>query len=132
MAELSGIVAILDPTLASVLEIRNLGPTPRSVKGDRVRPFVEVKPALTGDEYYATYADAVGATTVTRTWTKVAPNYPALDQTRLNNALAEQGSVVRALAEIMFEEINRLRVVAGLAVYTTPQFVAALQSKMRS
>lgn len=56
----------------------------------------------------------------------------ALDTAALNAALAQDGSVVRALAEVMFSEINILRTAAGQAVRTKPQFVAALKAQMRT
>jgi hypothetical protein len=45
--------------------------------------------------------------------------------------LSQEGSVVRALAEVMLAEINKLRVKGGDAAYTKPQFVSALKAKMR-
>lgn len=58
--------------------------------------------------------------------------YPTVDDLRaLNAALIEEGSVFRALALITFEEINRLRVNAGLSAYTIEQFKTALKNKMR-
>ena len=55
----------------------------------------------------------------------------AMDQAELNHALAQEGSVVRALALVMLQEINILRVRAGLTAYTQPQLVSALKAKMR-
>lgn len=54
-----------------------------------------------------------------------------LDQDTLNHALAQEGSVVRALALVLLQEINILRAKAGLAQYTTTQLVSALKAKMR-
>lgn len=64
----------------------------------------------------------------------VAPviDFDAEDLAALNNVLAQDGSVVRALAEIMLAEINNLRANAGLNMYTKAQFVNALKSKMRT
>ena len=53
------------------------------------------------------------------------------DLARLNAVLSEQGSVVRALAEVIFAEINKLRVKGGDPAYTKQQFIAALKAKMR-
>lgn len=61
-----------------------------------------------------------------------APDFPKIDADTLNAALAQDGSVVRALAEVMFAEINTLRTTAGLAPRTKLQFVAALQAQMRT
>lgn len=62
----------------------------------------------------------------------VPPVDPAiLDQQTLNDALAAPGSVVRALALVLLQEINILRVKAGLPAYTSAQLVTALQAKMR-
>lgn len=58
-------------------------------------------------------------------------DYSQLDQEMLNAALAEQGSVVRALAEVVFDEINVLRQRATLAQRTKAQFLTALKNKMR-
>lgn len=60
------------------------------------------------------------------------PDYSAIDTAALNAALAQDGSVVRAIAEVMFSEVNILRTAAGLAVRTKPQFVAALKAQMRT
>lgn len=59
-------------------------------------------------------------------------DFDAEDLSALNNVLSLDGSVVRALAEIMFTEINNLRSNAGLNTYTKAQFVNALKNKMRT
>lgn len=65
-------------------------------------------------------------------WTKSGPpDYSALDLDALNAALAQPGSVVRALVLVMLQEINKLRQNAGLATYTQAQFVQALKAQMR-
>jgi hypothetical protein len=62
-----------------------------------------------------------------------SPIDPAsFDQGALNAALAEEGSVFRALALLTFQEINALRVRAGLTAYTMTQFTTALKAKMRT
>lgn len=53
------------------------------------------------------------------------------DQERLNAALVEDGSVVRALGLVMFAEINKLRVKGGDTAYTLTQFKNALKAQMR-
>lgn len=60
------------------------------------------------------------------------PTSDQLDTKALNEALVQDGSVVRALAEVMFLEINKLRVKTGDAAYTKAAFVAALKGKMRN
>lgn len=60
------------------------------------------------------------------------PTDDEVDQAVLNDALAAQGSVVRALAEVVFAEINKLRAELGRSAYTRAQFVAALKAKMRA
>lgn len=59
-------------------------------------------------------------------------DFTALDLATLNDALAAPGSVVRALALLTFQEINALRVRAGLTAYTMTQFTTALKAKMRN
>ena len=59
------------------------------------------------------------------------PDYPVLDQAALNAMLAQEGSVVRALALVLLQEINTLRVKATLTPYTQAQLVTALKAKMR-
>lgn len=59
------------------------------------------------------------------------PTSDEIDQDALNKALAEPGSIVRAMADVMMAEINKLRVKGGDAAYTKAQFVAALKGKMR-
>lgn len=60
------------------------------------------------------------------------PDYPVIDQETLNAALAEPGSVLRALALLTFQEINTLRTRGGLTAYTMAQFTTALKAKMRN
>jgi hypothetical protein len=55
----------------------------------------------------------------------------AIDTATLNAALVEPGSVVRALGLVMFDEINKLRVLNGDPVYTLAQFQSALKARMR-
>lgn len=61
----------------------------------------------------------------------LSPDPATIDQATLNAALAAPGSVVRALALVVLQEINTLRTKAGLATYTQAQLVSALQAKMR-
>lgn len=67
-------------------------------------------------------------------------DYPALDQSALNEALTAQGSVVRSLGLLLLDTINRqnlvtldavneLRTVAGLPAYSVQDFRNALASK---
>lgn len=73
-------------------------------------------------------------------WDVLAKQYPAglpasvlpgLDQAKLNAALIEPGSVVRALGLVMFDAVNALRVKTGDPAYTMQQFLDALKAKMR-
>lgn len=64
-------------------------------------------------------------------WQPYTPDYSAFDAAELNRALTEPGSIVRALALIMFDEINKLRVKGGDPAYTLNQFRNALVNKMR-
>lgn len=133
MAALSGLVAILNEAGDQVIDIRDLGPTPIQVKSSRVKPCTIVKPELLPDEEeYTGFTDEITADLVTRTWTKVLIDWSAIDQSALNAALIEEGSVVRALGLITFEEINKLRQNAGLQQYTLNQFKTALINKMRT
>lgn len=61
----------------------------------------------------------------------VAPDLGALDTDALNAALAQEGSVVRALAMVVFTEINKLRVKDGDSAYTLTQFKNAMKAQMR-
>jgi hypothetical protein len=54
------------------------------------------------------------------------------DTETLNVALSRKGNVVRALALVTLQEINKLRVANGDAAYTLAQFKAALKLKMRN
>lgn len=62
---------------------------------------------------------------------QVPVNLDALDQNTLNAALTAEGSVVRALALLVLQEINVLRKKASLPEYTQAQLVTALKAKMR-
>ena len=59
------------------------------------------------------------------------PDYDAMDMAQLNAELINPGSVVRALALVIFAEINKLRVKGGDPAYTLAQFKAALKAQMR-
>lgn len=54
-----------------------------------------------------------------------------IDQATLNAVLLDPGSIVRALGLVMFDEINKLRVLNGDPAYTLAQFQTALRGKMR-
>lgn len=60
------------------------------------------------------------------------PTLSELDQAELNRALATDGSVVRALAELTLIEINKLRADHARPPYTKAQFVIALKAQMRT
>lgn len=62
----------------------------------------------------------------------IPPTNTEIDTGQLNAVLAGEGSIVRALGLVMFEEINKLRVRSGQVAYTMDQFKTALISKMRS
>lgn len=55
----------------------------------------------------------------------------SIDTQDLNAQLSQPGSIVRALGLVTFQEINKLRVQAGLTAYTMAQFVNALKSNLR-
>jgi len=59
------------------------------------------------------------------------PNLNAIDLAEINDALAQPGSIVRALGLVTFQEINKLRVKAALPQYTMDQFIAALKANIR-
>lgn len=67
----------------------------------------------------------------TSSWSPYTPDYNTIDTNTLNAALIEPGSVVRALGLVTFQEVNKLRVNAGLVAYTMAQFTAALKANMR-
>jgi hypothetical protein len=54
-----------------------------------------------------------------------------LDLATINDALIQDGSIVRALGLVMFQEINKLRVIAGVPEYTLQQFKNALKAQIR-
>lgn len=58
-------------------------------------------------------------------------DYDKMDLDSLNDVFTQRGSVMRALAVVMFQEINKLRVKNGDSEYTMTQFKAMLQGKMR-
>ena len=131
--KLSGKVAILNATLDAVREIRDLGPDPIEVKENIVRPFTEVRPSVTVDEYYTSYVDLIEANLVTRTWSKASRDYAQEDQDKLNAALLEDGSVLRAVIAILRDEINILRThpSVNLAPRSVDQVKTALKNQMR-
>lgn len=68
-----------------------------------------------------------------RPFTPTSPDWSTVDQDALNAQLAAEGSVVRALALVLLQEINTIRtkLVPPLPAYTQAQLVAALKAKMR-
>lgn len=60
------------------------------------------------------------------------PTVSEIDLAELNRALAEDGSVLRALAELTLIEINKLRADHARAPYSKAVFVAALKAQMRT
>jgi hypothetical protein len=60
------------------------------------------------------------------------PTLDQIDTKLLNEALAAEGSVVRAIAELMLIEVNKLRADHARPPYTKLQFVAALKAQMRT
>jgi hypothetical protein len=60
------------------------------------------------------------------------PTPSEIDQRELNAALAAEGSVLRALAELVLIEVNKLRADHARAPYTKAQFTAALKAQMRT
>lgn len=60
------------------------------------------------------------------------PTLDAIDQLALNLALAAQGSVLRALAELVLIEVNKLRADHSRPAYTKAQFTTALKAQMRT
>lgn len=60
----------------------------------------------------------------------IPPEQLPLDQDILNAALAQRGSMFRALSIMMFKEINKLRVKDGDPAYTLAQFKTAFENEM--
>lgn len=60
----------------------------------------------------------------------ITPPPPRVSLDTLNQTLTLKGSVVRALAMVMFAEINKLRVKNGDPPYTLTQFKNALTNEM--
>lgn len=55
---------------------------------------------------------------------------PPTNTELLNLNLIQKGSIVRALAMVMFQEVNKLRVKNGDPAYTLAQFKTALTNEM--
>lgn len=73
MSELSGLVVILDEQ-QTVVEVRDLGPSPVPVKPGLAFPLADVRPELGANQKYGVPEIAVGDDSATRTW-------PVLDMT---------------------------------------------------
>lgn len=93
--------------------------------GKVVSLFSQLQPNVAEEELDENHPDIL-------TFNNPTYDLSAIDQATLNAALAQDGSVTRALGIVMFKEINKLRANAGLTQYTMPQFVAALKAEMRS
>lgn len=89
-------------------------PSDTAPMAEQVKAYLADHPNLTIGDYVAPTID-----------------YATIDQTALNAALVEPGSVVRALGLVTFAEINKLRVKNGDTAYTMAQFKAALLAQMR-
>lgn len=126
---LTGIVAVLNPALDTVVSVQDLGPQGTSVKPGRVLPLIENQPALGADQVYGTPTFSIGASSVTRNWPVVTLDTSAIDTASLNATLIENGSVLRGLALVVFG-ISK-GTIAIDPNRTQAQFVALVKAKMR-
>lgn len=97
-------------------------------------PATDQHPDAARYEIAGKWVDAIGGEpTQAELDAVLTPDPAVLDQATLNAALAAPGSVVRALALVLLQEINtiRTRLPTPLAAYTQAQLVAALKAKMR-
>lgn len=62
----------------------------------------------------------------------VPPTQDEIDTARINRALLEDGSVVRAMNEVMFDMFNEIRLLQGNSVITKQQYVDFLKAKIRT
>lgn len=129
MSKLSGLVAILNPAQDAVVEVRDLGTVEVDVKEGRVRPLVDDKPVLQTNQFYGAITYTI-APTVTRHWQVITQTDSQRDDTALNDALAAEGSVFRALAEIVFGVVKGT--IAVTPSLTKAQFIAMLKQRMRT
>jgi len=60
------------------------------------------------------------------------PTLDEIDQDELNRILVAEGSVTRAIMELMLIEINKLRADHSRPPYTKAQFITALKAQMRT
>ena len=112
------------------LEIETLWPAEKLAAIGLFSPVVPVVPAdkVVTSKSVARIGGVVSFTYNTET--KLTDS--EADIANLNSVLTSDGSVVRALGLIMFDEINKLRVKNGDTAYTMNQFKAALAAKMRT
>lgn len=78
-----------------------------------------------------TLAEKTAAFSVVQTFDMSPLSIVEKDLDDLNTALSTEGSIVRALALVMFEEVNKLRKLSGQSEYNLTQFKTALKNKMR-
>lgn len=62
----------------------------------------------------------------------VKPTDDEIDLAELNRILVSEGSVLRAIMELMLIEINKLRADHSRPPYTKAQFITALKAQMRT
>lgn len=95
-------------------------------------PATEQAPTATRYQVGNVWVDAIGGQpTQAEIDAVLNPDIASVDLAILNTALTQPGSVVRALALLLLQELNTLRTKVGLSTYTQPQLVAALQAKMQ-
>lgn len=88
---------------------------------------------VNGVEIEFTFAEEADRDAEEAVWAnRRIPTDDEIDQEELNRALIMEGSIVRAIVEVMFIEVNKLRIKDGDSEYTRLQFVNALKSKMRN
>lgn len=92
--------------------------------GKVVGLFAQPQPGLAEELLADNHADVIA-------FLNPVVDVSALDTATINAALMQEGSIVRALGLVIFDEINKLRVKNGDAAYTLAQFQAALKAKMR-
>lgn len=92
--ELSGRVAIVRN--GAVVEVRDLGDTPVSVKVGEAYPFSEVYPDLADGEELAGYSDNIGRNAVVRTWGKVPAARRKIRKSIVQQRLIDAGKMEAA------------------------------------
>lgn len=101
------------------------------IRVDRGAGSISYVPVSSGNADYQYILDRMALGDTVDPYVEPVVDIDAVNLITLNDMLTAPGTATRALALVTFDEINVLRVNAGLQARTLTQFKAALQVRMK-